>query len=171
MGHEVTHAFDDKGSQFNAKGELLNWWSNDTRTKYQELKKCFIDQYRSINESQTCLPLNALNTQGEDVADNGGLLGAYLTYKRLTNNSENYPDLALPGLENFTSDQMFFISNAVVWCDTMHDEAMRQRIQYKPHSPAKYRTLVPMSNMEAFSAAFSCEEGKPMNRTKKCRLW
>ncbi|XP_064467662.1 neprilysin-4-like isoform X2 [Ornithodoros turicata] len=171
IGHEVTHAFDDKGSQFNSKGELLNWWTNDTRTAYKDLKQCLIEQYGSIKESQTCLPLNSLNTQGEDVSDNGGLLGAYLTYKRVANNSEKYPDLALPGLENFTSDQMFFISNAAVLCNSMRTPAMRHRIQYIPHTPSKYRTQVPMSNMPAFSEAFTCENGTTMNPYKRCRVW
>ncbi|XP_064466156.1 neprilysin-2-like [Ornithodoros turicata] len=139
IGHEVTHAFDDTGSQFNAEGQLHNWWTNKTRKAYTNLTECFVQQYGSINDSETSLPLNGINSQGENIADNGGLLGAYLAYKTLAKNSTKYPDLALPGLEHISNDQMLFISNAVVWCTNIREEELRQMIQYDEHSPPKYR--------------------------------
>ncbi|XP_064467529.1 neprilysin-1-like [Ornithodoros turicata] len=171
IGHEVTHAFDDTGSQFNAEGKLHNWWTNETRRAYTNLTGCFINQYGSINDSETSLLLNGVNTQGENVADNGGLIGAYLTYKALAKNDTEHPDLALPGLEHISSDQMLFISNAVVWCTNMRQPALRRLIEYDPHAPPKYRIIVPMSNLPEFAEAFACQEGKQMNPQKKCRVW
>ncbi|XP_064467530.1 neprilysin-4-like [Ornithodoros turicata] len=171
IGHEVTHAFDDTGSQFNSEGQLHNWWTNNTRKAYTNLTECFVKQYGTINDSETSLLLNGINSQGENIADNGGLLGAYLAYKTLAKNSTQYPDLALPGLEHISNNQMLFISNAVVWCTNIREQALRQMIQYDTHSPPKYRIIVPMSNMPEFSRAFKCEENAPMNPQKKCRVW
>ncbi|XP_064466209.1 neprilysin-4-like [Ornithodoros turicata] len=171
IGHEVTHAFDDTGSQFDSDGKLHNWWTAETRKAFKEGAQCFIKQYGSIKDSQTSLMLNGVNTQGENIADNGGLFGAFHTYRTLLEEKQAYKDLALPGLENVTSDQMFFIANAMVWCQNTRERQLRHLIQYDVHAPAKYRIIVPMSNMPEFSEAFNCSASKPMNATRKCRVW
>ncbi|XP_064467526.1 neprilysin-1-like isoform X2 [Ornithodoros turicata] len=171
IGHEITHAFDDTGSQFDASGRLHNWWSKRTKKAFNKGAQCFIDQYKSIKDNQTSLYLNGVNTQGENIADNGGLLGAFLTYKRLTGSAYESPDLALPGLESVTGEQMFFIANAIVWCHNTREAELRQEIQYEPHSPARYRIMVPMGNLPEFSKAFKCSSGSRMNPAKKCRIW
>ncbi|XP_064464836.1 neprilysin-1-like isoform X2 [Ornithodoros turicata] len=135
IGHEVTHAFDDTGSQFDAEGKLHNWWSKETRAAFKERAQCFIAQYGNITDDDTSLQLNGVNTQGENIADNGGLIGAFLTHKTLLRGGHGYEDLALPGLENMTGDQLFFISYAVGWLDHVLWNAQLQAVVPFSHVP------------------------------------
>lgn len=112
IGHEITHGFDDEGSQFDAVGNLKNWWSEETKTNFNERAKCFVDQYGSIHDDVADMNLNGKNTQGENIADNGGLHEAYEAYLHVKSSS---PDTNLPLPElNYTPEQLFFISYANV---------------------------------------------------------
>lgn len=113
MGHEITHGFDDQGSQFDSDGNLVDWWEKDTKTAYLEKARCIIEQYGNFTEPATGMKLNGFNTQGENIADNGGLKEAYLAYKKLLQSKGEEP--IMPGL-NFTSLQLFWISAAQHWC-------------------------------------------------------
>ncbi|KAH8039819.1 hypothetical protein HPB51_009075 [Rhipicephalus microplus] len=171
IGHEITHGFDDAGSQFDFEGNLRNWWTHDTRNKFLERAKCFIDQYGTIVDPQADMNLNGINTQGENIADNGGIREAFRAYRISLAKLGKPNGIALPGLQHFTSDQIFFISTATAWCTNMRTQELKNDIQYDTHSPSKYRVNIPMGNLVEFSHAFGCPEGTPMNLTHKCILW
>ncbi|XP_075730871.1 neprilysin-1-like [Rhipicephalus microplus] len=172
VGHEMTHGFDDTGSQFDANGRLEQWWTNETRTKFDQKALCFKRQYGSISVTSLNLTLNGNNTVGENIADNGGIRTAFKAYDNLLK-EQHHEDTRLEGLENVSGKQLFFISNAMVWCNKAREGYLRELIQYDPHSPNQYRINIPMGNMEAFSRVFKCSEKSKMYRPKKdrCMLW
>ncbi|XP_050023109.1 neprilysin-1-like isoform X1 [Dermacentor andersoni] len=173
VGHEMTHGFDDTGSQFDANGRLEQWWTNETRSKFDQKALCFKRQYGSIAVKTLNMTLNGNNTVGENIADNGGIRTAFKAYNKLLYDSRQLEDTRLEGLEEFSGKKLFFISNAMVWCNKARDGYLRELIQYDPHSPNRYRINVPMGNMEAFSTVFKCSKRSAMYRQKKdrCILW
>lgn len=112
VGHEITHGFDDQGSQYDENGNLNDWWSNKTQIEFDKRAKCFVDQYGAIKDDQIDMNLNGVNTLGENIADNGGLRGAYDAYHNKV--TRKVDDGILPGFENFTLNQLFFVSYANV---------------------------------------------------------
>jgi len=167
IGHEITNGFDDQGSQYDANGNLVNWWENSTREAYKSRAECIIHQYGNYTEPLTNLPLNGVNTQGENIADNGGIKESYRAYNRWAANS---PELPLPGLD-YTPQQMFWISAGQVWCSVYREEAMKNRVTTGVHSPGQFRVIGPMSNMKEFSDDFHCAVGTNMNPASKCEVW
>jgi neprilysin len=105
--------FDDEGSQFDSNGNLVDWWEQDTKKAYLEKARCIIEQYANYTEPNVGIELNGINTQGENIADNGGIKEAYLAYKKFVDQNGEEPPL--PGL-NMTSNQLFWISAAQTWC-------------------------------------------------------
>ncbi|KAL1469245.1 hypothetical protein MTO96_004955 [Rhipicephalus appendiculatus] len=140
VGHEMTHAFDDTGSQFDAHGALKQWWTNDTRAKFLEKAKCFEDEYGNITDVETNMMLNGKNTVGENIADNGGRRLAFEAYKELLQAEYKYVDTRLKDLEEFSGEQLFFIANAMVKCSLSRPEYLKEQIQYDTHSPDQYRS-------------------------------
>ncbi|XP_077533091.1 neprilysin-1-like [Haemaphysalis longicornis] len=173
VGHELTHGFDDEGSQYDAYGGLRQWWSNSTRKKFEEKAGCFVTQYGSICDEEANMMLNGNNTVGENIADNGGLRTAFLAYKKLLNEDCEGKDTRLQGLEDLSGEKLFFIANGQGWCSSIRRQMLRDAIQYDPHSPPKYRVNLPMMNMPEFAAVFNCSAGSPMNpnRSQTCSLW
>ncbi|XP_063696900.1 neprilysin-2 isoform X1 [Culicoides brevitarsis] len=168
IGHEITHGFDDQGRQFDKDGNLVDWWNKATKSAYLEKAKCIIEQYGNYTEPSVKMNLNGINTQGENIADNGGIKEAYLAYKEWM--VHNGPEPKLPGL-NYTPEQMFWIAAAQTWCSVYRPETMKMRITTGVHSPGQFRVLGPMSNMEEFSKDFSCPLGSKMNPIHKCVVW
>ncbi|KAG4067966.1 hypothetical protein HA402_010652 [Bradysia odoriphaga] len=170
IGHEITHGFDDQGSQYDSLGNLRNWWANETRAAYLEKAQCIIEQYGNYTEPQTNLPLNGINTQGENIADNGGIKESYRAYQRW---SANRPEKSMPGLSDYTPQQMFWISAGQVWCSVYREAAMRNHVLTGVHSPGQFRVIGPMSNMQEFADDFNCPVGSPMNppTADKCVVW
>ncbi|XP_031827062.2 M13 family metallopeptidase neprilysin 2 isoform X1 [Nomia melanderi] len=168
IGHEITHGFDDQGRQFDKAGNLVDWWAPQTKEKYLRKAECIIHQYGNYTVEDVGLNLNGINTQGENIADNGGIKEAYLAYKKWVN--RNYKESRLPGLP-YTPEQLFWISAANTWCSKYRPEAMKLRITTGFHSLGKFRVLGPLSNMEEFSRDFSCPLGSKMNPQKKCAVW
>lgn len=167
IGHEITHGFDDEGAQFDSIGNLQNWWTNNTLEHFQNLSQCFIDQYSAINDSRVGLTLNGKNTLGENIADNGGVRESFEAYVSL-----GLKEPSLPGLTNYTNEQLFFISYANTWCSVTRNEKLRQNILYDPHAPAKYRVNLPLANFDVFSRIWSCPCDSNMNKGKqKCVVW
>ena len=166
IGHEITHGFDDQGSQFGPTGELVNWWSKETRKAFREAADKMVKQYSEIVDDRSGLHLNGVNTQGENIADNGGVREAYNAYF-----SQKLNESMLPGFEDWSPEKMFFLSYANVWCGLITDENLRGRIQSDPHSPGQYRVNVPLSNFEGFSKAYQCRAGTKMNPANKVRVW
>ncbi|XP_042146819.1 neprilysin-4-like [Ixodes scapularis] len=165
IGHEITHGFDNGGSQFDGDGELRNWWTESSAEEFVKRAQCFIDQYSNVTVKEVNLTLNGINTQGENIADNSGLRAAYLAFRKF-----NDTDEVLPGL-NLTGDQLFFLSNAMVRCENISAERLRYDIQYDPHSPAKYRVNLPMGTSPDFLRVFSCSPNSSMTITNKCTMW
>ena len=111
-----------------------------------------------------------MTTQGENIADNGGLREAFRAYQ-LFLKENNGAELKLPGLEQFTSEQIFFLQYANSWCSVELPERLETQLLVDPHSPNRFRVIGPLSNNEDFVRLFQCPAGSPMNRRKKCILW
>jgi len=164
IGHELTHAFDDEGSQFDAKGNLKNWWTPDDQKKFEAGTQCVDDQYSQYIAVDD-IHLNGKLTLGENVADLGGEILAYLAWQDATR------DLKLEPIDGFTPDQRFFIGFAQWDCSNDRPEQLRDWAMTNPHSPGKYRINGVVVNMPEFSSAFSCKAGQPMVSTKVCKVW
>ncbi|XP_017046056.1 neprilysin-2 isoform X1 [Drosophila ficusphila] len=168
IGHEITHGFDDQGRQFDVKGNLRDWWQPDTQKAYLAKAKCIIEQYGNYTERATGLNLNGINTQGENIADNGGVKESYIAYRRWA--QKHGPEPKLPGLD-FTPEQMFWVAAGQTWCAKYRKESLKMRITTGVHSPSEFRVLGSLSNMKDFAKDFQCPEGSPMNPVQKCEVW
>ncbi|XP_059609533.1 neprilysin-1 [Phlebotomus argentipes] len=168
IGHEITHGFDDKGRQFDKDGNMMQWWNNATIQAFRERAQCIIDQYSKYKIDEVGLYMNGRMTQGENIADNGGLKQAFRAYKKWVRNHGAEPDL--PGL-NLTHDQLFFLNYAQIWCGSMRPEDALTKIRSSVHSPGIIRVLGPLSNSKDFAAAYKCDLGTPMNPVNKCSVW
>jgi endothelin-converting enzyme/putative endopeptidase len=164
IGHELTHGFDDEGRQFDAKGNLHNWWNKDDEQAFLRRAQCVSDQYSGyviVGE----IKINGKLTLGEDVADLGGTILAYMAWKDATRN------LNLKPADGLTPDQRFFVGMAQWACGDERPESKRMGAITNPHSPNEYRINGVVSNMPEFAAAFSCKVGQSMVREKACRVW
>ncbi|XP_022118451.2 endothelin-converting enzyme homolog isoform X2 [Pieris rapae] len=167
MGHELTHAFDDQGREYDRFGNLNQWWNNKTIAQFKNRASCIQRQYSTYSvEGQH---LNGKQTLGENIADNGGLKASYHAYLEYSKRdaTQNY---TLPGLK-YTHRQLFFISFAQVWCSAMTKESTKMQIEKDDHTVAKYRVIGPISNLPEFSKEFNCPLGSPMNPKHKCEVW
>ena len=166
VGHELTHGFDDEGSQFDAKGNLRNWWTKEDRQKFDARTKCVADQYAQYVVVDN-VHINSQLTLGEDVADLGGESLAFMAWKDAT----KHKDLQL--VDGLTPEQRFFIGFAQWDCANERPEDLRVRAMTDPHSPAKYRINGVLVNMPEFSQAFSCKAGRPLVKPadKVCQVW
>ncbi|CAN7987474.1 unnamed protein product, partial [Ixodes pacificus] len=133
IGHEITHAFDDSGKQYDADGKLRNWWTHVAQEAFLQRAYCFVQLY-NVTVKEANMTLDGFHTLGENIADNSGLTAAYLAFKKF-----NDTEQLLPGLEDLMGDQLFFVSNAIIWCQNIREEKLRHDIEYDVHSPAKYR--------------------------------
>jgi putative endopeptidase len=166
IGHELTHGFDDEGSQFDAKGNLKNWWTKDDREKFDARTKCVQDQYAQYVVVDD-IHINSKLTLGEDVADLGGEILGYIAWKGATKDKDLQP------MEGLTPDQRFFVGFAQWACGNERPEDLRVRAITDPHSPPKYRVNGVVVNMPEFSKAFSCKAGAAMTKdpAKVCSVW
>lgn len=166
IGHELTHGFDDEGSQFDAKGNLKNWWTKDDREKFDARTKCVEDQYAQYVVVDD-IHINSKLTLGEDVADLGGEILAYVAWQGATKDKNLQP------MEGLTPDQRFFVGFAQWACGDIRPEHLRVNAITDPHSPLKYRVNGVVVNMPEFSRAFSCKAGSPMTKdpAKVCSVW
>jgi len=175
IGHEITHGFDDQGKQFDKEGNLVDWWQAETKNRYLTRAKCIIDQYSKYSIAGTDggsdrVSVNGVNTQGENIADNGGIKEAYRAYDSWV--SKNGPELLLPGLP-YSGKQMFWISAANVWCSKYRPQALKMLVKTGVHSPSQFRVQGPFSNMNDFAKDFNCPVGSNMNPAmkEKCKVW
>jgi putative endopeptidase len=166
IGHELTHGFDDEGSQFDAKGNLKDWWTKDDREKFNARTQCVDDQYSKYVVVDD-MHINGKLTLGENVADLGGEILAYIAWKDATKDKELQP------MDGFTPDQRFFIGYAQWACSNDRPEQLRVLTNTDPHSPAEFRINGVVVNMAEFAHAFSCKAGQPMvnDPAKICRVW
>nr|XP_018908298.1 PREDICTED: neprilysin-2-like [Bemisia tabaci] len=168
IGHEITHGFDDKGRQFDKDGNMQEWWNNATIRAFREQTQCIIDQYSRYKLDEVDLFLNGRMTQGENIADNGGLKQSFRAYRKWV--KTHGEEKLLPGL-NMTHDQLFFLNYAQIWCGTNRPEDALTKIRSSVHSPGRLRVLGPLSNSVDFARAYNCPPGSPMNPTSKCSVW
>ncbi|XP_026752063.2 neprilysin-4-like isoform X2 [Galleria mellonella] len=169
IGHEITHGFDDKGRLFDCDGNLHRWWSDSAIESFHRRAQCLIDQYGQYVVPEVNMRLDGVNTQGENIADNGGVKQAFRAYLHwLQKNGAD--DETLPGL-NHTHTQLFFLNFAQVWCGAMRPEAMRNKLKTAVHSPGRFRVIGTLSNSHDFAREFRCPPGSPMNPTDKCTVW
>ncbi|KAM7298085.1 neprilysin-1 [Ixodes scapularis] len=168
IAHEITHAFDDTGRHYDSTGNLRDWWTAHTTALFEKRAECFVKQYGSIYDEQTHMKLDGHLTLGENIADAGGVKGAFKAYKRQT---KRVKERALPGLGVYTGDQLFFISFALSLCENMRTELLKDFIKYDAHSPPRYRVNTVLQNTEDFAAAFNCSKASKMVIDKKCVMW
>ncbi|MCP9265095.1 hypothetical protein DINM_020296 [Dirofilaria immitis] len=176
MGHELTHGFDDDGSLYDMNGNLNNWWSDESYKNFKNKAQCFIEQYGSYKVPNTDFKVNGKLTLGENIADNGGIkqsFRAYRNYMRQIGHSGDSGHFKshLPGISNFTNDQLFFLSFAQVWCSHQTKEAQIKQVLTNEHSPAMYRVNGALSNLPEFSKTFNCPSGSLLNPRKRCSVW
>ncbi|OUM64690.1 hypothetical protein PIROE2DRAFT_42288, partial [Piromyces sp. E2] len=176
VGHELTHAFDSNGSQFDSSGKLFNWWSNSTLSEFSNLSKCFVeqyDQYTVKDKDGKDIHLNGALTINENLADNGGISRAYEAWNLFRKDAKKFSERnkQLPGLSDYTFDQLFYISFGQIWCQNVRPEYLADYVTTNYHSPAKYRVNGVLSNSKHFAETFNCPKNSPMNPDNKCLIW
>jgi len=164
IGHELTHGFDDEGRQFDAQGNLKDWWTEKDAKEFNDRAQCIVDQYAQYTIVDD-VKINSRLTEGEDIADLGGLVLALLAWKAETAGTR--PESS----EGFTPEQRFFVGYAQWACEHHRPEDLRARALTDAHSPGKYRVNGLVVNMPEFERAFSCKAGAPMVRENRCRVW
>ncbi|MFN8243830.1 MAG: M13 family metallopeptidase [Ferruginibacter sp.] len=166
IGHEMTHGFDDQGRQFDADGNLHDWWTKADADEFKKRADMVVDQYNGYTVLDT-MHVNGKLTLGENLADLGGLSIAYEAFKKTEQGKHGKP------IDGFTPDQRFFLNWAQVWRQNILPEAQAQRIVTDPHSPGVYRANGPLTNIDAFYDAFHLKEGDKMYKPKdkRIRIW
>uniref|UniRef100_A0AAY4CW84 Membrane metallo-endopeptidase-like 1 n=1 Tax=Denticeps clupeoides TaxID=299321 RepID=A0AAY4CW84_9TELE len=169
IGHEIIHGFDDHGRNFDKDGNMFNWWSNYSAEHFKEQSQCMVQQYGKFTwKLAGGQNVSGISTLGENIADNGGVRQAYKAYLKWIEREGEEP--RLPGLD-MDHKQLFFLNFAQVWCGAYRPEFASQSIKTDSHSPLEYRVLGSLQNFGAFSEAFKCNPGSPMNPEVKCRVW
>jgi endothelin-converting enzyme/putative endopeptidase len=164
IGHELTHGFDDEGRQFDAKGNLEDWWTEADAKAFEAKANCLVDEYSGFVVGKG-VHLNGKLTLGENTADNGGIRLAYMALMNVL------AAKTLPPQDGFTAEQRFFLSFGQEWCSNTTPEIEQLRAQTDGHSMDRYRVNGVVSNLPEFQKAFGCPAGKPMVSAKACRVW
>jgi putative endopeptidase len=169
IGHELTHGFDDEGRQFDADGNLRDWWRQQDQEAFNKLEDCFVEQYGGY-EPLPDVHLNGKLTLGENTADNGGMRLAYMALMSSLAAHNEDPDKKQDG---YTAPQRFFLGWGQIWCSNQTPEMSRMRVQVDPHSPSEFRVNGVLRNMESFRKAWSCQADAKMEPPagQGCRVW
>jgi putative endopeptidase len=165
IGHEISHGFDDEGSQFDGKGNLRNWWTADDRKNFDERATCVEKQFDSY-EVEPGLHQNGKLVLGESIGDLGGLAISYAAYEKSLEGKSRPKDL-----DGFTPEQRFFLGWAQVWGTNQRPEAARLQANTNPHPLARFRGDGPLSDLAAFAQAWGCKKGDAMVREQSCKIW
>jgi endothelin-converting enzyme/putative endopeptidase len=171
IGHELTHGFDDEGKKFDAKGNLSDWWTAEDTKKFEAKTDCLVKEYggfTAVHDAAGDVKVNGKLTLGENTADNGGLVLAYMAY--LERAKAERVDLAAKK-DGYTPPQRFYIAFAQNWCENARPEQVRNQVLVDPHSPDHFRANGAIVNQPGFAAAFSCKKGAPMVPADSCRVW
>lgn len=164
IGHELTHGFDDEGRKFDAKGNLKDWWTKADDEEFSKRSQCIVDQYAQYTIVDD-IKINSKLTLGEDVADLGGLILAWMAWQK------EVAGRKLESHDGLTPEQRFFVGYAQWACENDRPENLRVKALTDPHSPGKYRVNGLVVNMPEFEKAFQCKPGQPMVRENRCRVW
>jgi putative endopeptidase len=166
IGHELTHGFDDQGRQYDAYGNLTDWWTAEDAKKFEQRAQVVQRQFDNYTVLDS-IPVNGKLTLGENIADLGGLAIAHTALQKALENNN-------PGkIDGLTPDQRFFLAWAQIWRTNARDEFLRQQVVVDPHAPAKHRVNGPVKNLPAFREAFGCGVSAPMVRadTAQAQIW
>jgi len=167
IGHELTHGFDDEGRQFDATGNLKDWWTKDDELKFTDRADCMVKQYDAI-ESVPGVHLNGKLTLGENLADLGGLWLAWIAWQEKAEAA--HLDMAAKS-DGYTPEQRFWIAYAQQWCTQTRPESLRAAALTDPHAPDEYRTNAILRDLPEFAKSFSCKAPQKMVSAKPCRVW
>jgi len=167
IGHELTHGFDDEGKKFDGKGNLSDWWTPEDTKNFEARTDCVVKEYGGFTAVDD-VKVNGKLTLGENTADNGGLLLAYMAY--LERAKQEGVNLAAKK-DGFTSPQRFYIAFAQNYCENSRPEQVRTQVLTDPHSPDHFRANGAIVNQPGFAAAFGCKKGSPMVPVNSCRVW
>jgi putative endopeptidase len=167
IGHEMTHGFDDEGSQFDAQGNLKNWWTPDDLKNFKARGECIVKQFDGYFVEDK-LHENGKLVEGESIADLGGLVIALAAYQKSLEGKPRPPEI-----DGFTPEQRFFLGYAQGWADNIRPEFARLLTNVDPHPLPQFRVNGPLSNLPAFAQAFHCRQGDPMVRppSERCAIW
>eukprot|EP01113_Clastostelium_recurvatum_P032527 TRINITY_DN4194_c0_g1_i1.p1 TRINITY_DN4194_c0_g1~~TRINITY_DN4194_c0_g1_i1.p1 ORF type:complete len:773 (-),score=130.52 TRINITY_DN4194_c0_g1_i1:64-2301(-) len=172
VGHETTHGFDNNGRMWGPTGVYGDWMDQESSANFVTQAQCVIDQfndyYVTINGQQ--VPVNGMQTLGENIADLGGAKNSYRAYQAWVKaNGQEFPDKSI--ISSLNNEQLFWVLLGQTWCTVASDQALARQIMQDPHSPSKFRVNGPLSNIDEFASAFSCPAGTAMNPTDKCLIW
>ena len=163
IGHELTHGFDDQGRQFDAHGNLKDWWTPKDAEEFQQRAACIADEYGGFSVAPGAF-VNGKLTLGENTADNGGVRVALMALLNTIGNKT-------AKIDDYTPEQRFFLSFGQIWCENGREEALRMLVQTNEHSPPEFRVNGVVVNMPEFQKAFSCKPGQPMAPVHACHVW
>jgi putative endopeptidase len=166
IGHELTHAFDDEGRQYDGDGNLRDWWTKTDAENFEKRAQCVRDQYSQYTVVDD-IKINGALTSGEDIADLGGTILAWMAWRDQTK------AMRLRAVDGLTPDQRFFVGLAQWACTNERPENMRVNAITDPHSPPKYRINGLVTNIPEFAAAFNCKPGKKLVKkpAELCKVW
>ncbi|MDE3154919.1 MAG: M13 family metallopeptidase [Acidobacteriota bacterium] len=164
IGHEMTHGFDDEGRQFDAHGNLKDWWTPTDAKQFQARADCLVKEYSSFSPVPG-VHVNGQLTLGENTADNGGVRIALMALESALDGQQRGK------IDGFTPEQRFFIEYGQIWCENTRPETARLRATIDPHSPGRFRVNGTLGNMPEFQKAFGCKDTDPMVRHPACRVW
>jgi putative endopeptidase len=173
IGHEMTHGFDDEGSQYDGKGNLREWQTAEDRKAFTERTDCVANEYSGFEAAPAkgdtpAQKLNGKLTLGENTADNGGLRIAYMALlDTLAAEGKSIDDK----IDGYTEAQRYFLGFAQVWCENRTEQSARQSALTDPHSPGRWRVNGTVQNFDQFGKAFGCTKGQPMLPATSCRVW
>ena len=167
IGHELTHGFDDEGRQFDADGNLRDWWAPEDEKAFQTRTDCEVQEYSKFTVP-TGEHVDGKLTLGENTADNGGVRIAFMALMQAL---AEKPAEAKTSIDGFTPEQRFFLGFGQIWCSNYTPEVLRLQVQTDPHSPGEFRVNGSISNFDEFRKAFGCKTGQPMVRDNACRVW
>ncbi len=168
VGHELTHGFDDQGRQFDANGNLDDWWTPEDAKKFEERADCEVKEYNNFVAVDDA-KVNGKLTLGENTADNGGLRLAYIAF--LADAKRKMIGVKKKQDDGYTPLQQFFLGHGQSWCGATRPEQLRMQVQTDPHSPRQFRVDGVVQNMPEFGEAFGCKSGQPMMPVNACRVW
>jgi len=168
IGHEIGHGFDDQGSKYDGDGNMVDWWTNEDRAKFEELTSVLVQQFDALSpESTPDIHVNGAFTLGENIGDLGGLAIAYKAYQLALKGAQS------PVIDGFTGDQRFFLSYAHSWRNKNRPEEVRRRIAIDPHSPDEFRCNQIVRNVQEFYDAFALTEADQLwlAPSERVRIW
>jgi putative endopeptidase len=167
IGHELTHGFDNDGRQYDANGNVKDWWTNETKGNFTKKIECFVRQADAYEITSVGLNVDGKKTLPENLADQGGVKIGYAALQSAL--AKRAP--VSPWLGRYSENQQYWIAYAQSWCGKARPETLRQQIKTDPHPPEEFRVNAVVMNRPEFARDFSCKEGSRMAPKVRCSLW